>query len=215
MVPTTGVEATKQVTEMKSLGVSTLYLTGDGSPYGLTLAAALRKAASGAGIAIASAPGQAQGAFYAGASVPGAARAFQSATTTSPAIKLFAPSALDDPALVSALGSASRNLYVSVPTGNGGPAATKFASDFKAAFGHAPAQQAVFGYAAMQAVLFALRQAGSSVNDRAKVIDQFSAIRNNVPNSVIGPYTINANGDTSLASFVLDRVRHGVLIPVK
>ena len=42
---------------MQSLGVTTLYVTGDGSPYGLALAVELKKAATGAGVTVVSEPG--------------------------------------------------------------------------------------------------------------------------------------------------------------
>lgn len=215
VVPSTAVEANKQVDEMHSLGVSKLYVTGDGSPYGLALAAEVKKAAAGQGITIASAAAQADAVFYAGASVTGAAHVFQSAASANAQVKLFGPSALNDPGLPASLGGAARNLYISLPSAPAGPEASKFASDFKLAFRHAPASEAIFGYGAMQAVLFALRQAGSSVNDRAKVVDAFFAIRNNVPSSVLGAYSINSNGDTSLGSFVWGRVKHGAIVPVK
>jgi ABC-type branched-subunit amino acid transport system substrate-binding protein len=214
LVPSSGAEAKAQVAKMKSLGVARLFLTGDGSPYGLALAAAIKTQAAAQSIAIAPIAAGADAIFYAGQSPSGAARAFGSAASSE---KLFAPSALDQPATLSALGGSSANVLISVPSTppNAKTTVDKFTSDFKAAYGHAPAAEAVFGYAAMQAVLFALRQAGSSANNRDKVVSQFFSIRNNVPASVIGPYSINTNGDTSLSTFNFDRVEHGAFVRVK
>jgi branched-chain amino acid transport system substrate-binding protein len=63
----------------------------------------------------------------------------------------------------------------------------------------------------MNAVLAVLRQAGAGANDRTKVVHDFFAIRNR--ESVLGTYSINSDGDTSVAPFVFSRLQHGRLVP--
>jgi branched-chain amino acid transport system substrate-binding protein len=65
----------------------------------------------------------------------------------------------------------------------------------------------LYGYEAMSVVLDAIRQAGSQGNNRQAVIDQFFATRNR--NSVIGRYSIEADGETTLSPYAVDRVLSG------
>jgi branched-chain amino acid transport system substrate-binding protein len=218
VVPTTKVEATALVDEMRSLGVRSVYVTDDGSAYGRAVALAVRTAAA-PGITVASSSGSADAAFFGGSSVSGATKAFQTAVAANPKLKLFAPSALNNDALVAGLSAAARrNLYVSAPgllPKQLASAAPTFVSDFRTAYGHAPSVEAIFGYEAMSAVLVAVRQAGPSANNRKTVINDFLAIRNQ--SSPLGTYSIDANGDTSLgaSAFVIERVEASKLVASK
>ena len=78
---------------------------------------------------------------------------------------------------------------------------------------HQPAPQAIFGYEAMAAVMAVLHEAGSSAANRNTVVKDFYKLRNRA--SALGTYSINSNGDTSIAPFVIDRVRAGQLVPYK
>jgi branched-chain amino acid transport system substrate-binding protein len=82
-----------------------------------------------------------------------------------------------------------------------------------AAYQHAPVPEAIFGYEAMASLIDVLKQAGGSANDRATVVRDFFAIKNR--SSVVGTYSINANGDTTLAPFVFNHLRAGKLVPFK
>jgi branched-chain amino acid transport system substrate-binding protein len=215
VVPTSGDEAKAQVQEMQALGVSKLYVSSDGSDYGAAIANAVTQDVGG-GITLVSSAAAADGVFYGSASPAVAARFFNGVAGSNPSAKLFGPSALDAPAFVSALSPAVRNLYVSVPgflKADLTPAGTTFVSQFTSTFGHAPAVQAIFGYEAMAAVLSVLKQAGTSANSRSTVVKDFLAIRNR--QSVLGTYSIDSNGDTSIAPFVFNRLKSGQLVPFK
>jgi hypothetical protein len=145
--------------------------------------------------------------------------AFASVVRSNPSLKIFAPSAFAGSAAVSALGVAGgAQLYVSMPgflakelTAPG----QKFVADFKATYGHAPSTQAIFGYEAMAAVLHTLSEAGAKANDRATVVKDFLALKNQAF-AVPTAWSITAaTGDTSLAAFVFSRLRGGSLIPFK
>ncbi len=56
-------------------------------------------------------------------------------------------------------------------------------------------------------VLDAIRSAGSHGNDRQSVIDRFFAIRNR--DSVLGRYSIEPDGETTLSPYGVDRVVNG------
>jgi branched-chain amino acid transport system substrate-binding protein len=217
VVPTTALEAKAQVQGMQALHVSKLYVGTDGSQYGRVIAQAVRTDASQASISVVPSMAGADAVFYGASSTAAAARLFNSAASSSPTAKLFGPSALSDTAFVALLSPAVRKLYVSEPGFMAGgltaEAKTQFVGPFVAAYHHIPAPQAIFGYEAMAAVLAVLRQAGSSAADRATVVHDFLGIRNR--SSVLGSYSIDANGDTSIAPFVFSRLAGGKLVPFK
>jgi branched-chain amino acid transport system substrate-binding protein len=216
VVPTDALEAKALVAEMQARGVKQLYVVDDGTAYGKALAYAV-KADAAPGITVASTPQAAQGAFYAGASTAGATALFNQVAQASPTVKLFAPSALYHDTFAASLSPpAQRNLYVSSPgfTSSDLPAQGKqFVSSFQAAYRHAPAPQAIFGYEAMAAVMAVLRQEGSAAGSRSNMVHGFFAIRNRA--SALGTYSLNQNGDTSIAPFIFSRVKAGKLAPYK
>ena len=213
VVPTTAEEAKAQVQEMHALGVSKLYVSDDGGPYGATIADEVKGDAPSGGITVVGSLSAADGAFYGTNSPADAARSFAADTSSNPSLKLFAPSALDDPTVASQLTSAG-NLYVSAPgflKQNLTPSGSTFVSQFTSTYGRAPVPQAIFGYEAMSAVLHVLQEAGAAANNRSTVVHDFLAIKNR--QSVLGTYSMSSTGDTSLAPFVFSRVRQGKLIP--
>jgi branched-chain amino acid transport system substrate-binding protein len=216
VVPTDALEAKALVGEMQARGVTRLYVVSDGSAYGNALAYAVKTDAA-PGITVASSAQSAGAAFYAGSSAAGATALFNQLSQASPTVKLFAPSALYDDAFVSSLSAAAqRSLYVSSPgfTSSDLPALGKqFVSAFRATFRRAPAPQAIFGYEAMAAVMAVLHREGAAAGNRATIVQAFFAIRNRV--SALGTYSINQNGDTSIAPFIFSRARAGSLVPYK
>jgi branched-chain amino acid transport system substrate-binding protein len=64
----------------------------------------------------------------------------------------------------------------------------------------------------MSAVLSVLKEAGTSAGNRSTVVHDFFAIKNR--QSVLGTYSIDSDGDTSLAPFVFARLKSGQLVPV-
>jgi branched-chain amino acid transport system substrate-binding protein len=216
VVPTTAVEAKALIGEMQALGRTKLYVVGDGSAYAKALAHAITSDASPA-IAVVAAQASADTILYAGRSIAGADQAFNQAVASNPAVKLFASSAVAQDAFAASLSSAAqRDTYVSSPGFTPGdlPSAGKqFVAAFRAAYGHAPATEAIFGYEAMTAVMAVLHQAGSAAGNRANIVHGFFAIKNR--SSALGTYSINQNGDTSIAPFVFSRVSKGKLVAYK
>lgn len=222
LAPTTALEAKALLNQAQVLGVSRVFVASDGEPYGAALARALRTDATG-GVSVVVGPptksafsGSSSGAIvYAGIDPLAAARLFNGVILASPTAKLLAPSALDTQSLVANLPpTAARSLYVSAPGLMPSQLPPGFTSAFRAATGHTPSPEAIFGYEAMQAVLAVLREAGTKANDRATVVKDFFAIRNR--QSALGTYSIDANGDTSIAPFVISRVSAaGALLPYR
>jgi ABC-type branched-subunit amino acid transport system substrate-binding protein len=193
--------------------VTRLYVANDGGPYGAAIANALKHDVSGK-ITLASSQAGADGIFYGSNSPAGAEHYFTRAAAANPSAKLFGPSALSDPGFASGLPASVRSLYISAPGFLGQdltPAGSKFVSAFKAAYGRDPVAQAIFGYEAMSAVLAVLQEAGVHANNRATVVHDFLSIKNR--QSALGTYSMNSNGDTSIAPFVFSRLQRGRLVP--
>jgi branched-chain amino acid transport system substrate-binding protein len=214
LVPTTSKEASALVQEMQAMSVHSVYIATDGSDYGLALAAAVRRSAGS--ISLQSSSTGADAVLEAGASEAAAAKTFNAAAASSPHVKLFGPSALDDQALVGLLSPAAQpDLYVSTPgflPTDLTPEGKTFVSMFQATYQHPPAPAAIFGYEAMSVLLSALRKAGSAANNRATVLHDLLSL--NESSSVLGPFRFESSGDTTVACpFVFSHVRSGRLVP--
>ncbi len=215
VVPNSLQEAKAQVEEMRSLSVGKLYVTDDGSDYGRAIAQAVKQSAPPA-ITVVQSRAEADAIFYGARSDSAAIRVFNNALAANPTVKLFGPSALAEPAFAAGISAGAKNVFISAPgflPSHLPPAGRQFVSDFKQTYGRVPGPQAIFGYEAMAALIDVLKQAGKSANDRGTVVQDFFSIKNR--SSVLGTYSINANGDTSLAPFVFNRLRAGKLVPFK
>jgi branched-chain amino acid transport system substrate-binding protein len=217
VVPTTSLEAKAQLQEMQAQHVSKLYVSSDGSQYGRAIAQAVRTDAPTSSITVAPSSSGAEAIFYGATSANAAVRVFNAAASSNPAVKLFGPSALDGLALAAGLSPAARHVYISSPgfmtKDLNATATSEFLKPFEDAYHRVPSPQAIFGYEAMSAIVSVLKKAGASATDRATVVQDFFAIKNR--DSVLGTYSINANGDTSLAPFVFSRPVNGKLVPFR
>ena len=184
-----------------------VYIANDGSDYGRALAHAVSQAAPKYKLTVSASAAGAKAIFDAAASPSAAARFLNAAATSNPRAQLFGPSALYSPTFTAALSAAARSrMHVSVPgipTRQLNGAGRTFRADFAATYRHEPSATAIFGYAAMAALLHVIAGQGENANDRAKVIKGFLSIKD-LP-SVLGPYSIDAGGNTSLTHFVLLR----------
>jgi ABC-type branched-subunit amino acid transport system substrate-binding protein len=213
LAPTSAEEATAQATEMKALGVHSLYIaTQPGNDYGRALAAALRQAAAAASISVTATDSGAEALFYAGNSASGAGRFATAAAGSAPHARLFLPSAFAGLAFGSGPWSSFRAVYVSAPAPAAG-ADSSFVSRFRSRYGTAPAPEAAFGYAAIEAIMHVLREAGKSANDRTTVVHDFDAKLKRF-SSAVGTISIDADGNSSLgaSSFRFSRLRDGTLV---
>jgi branched-chain amino acid transport system substrate-binding protein len=91
------------------------------------------------------------------------------------------------------------------------PEGKKFFAQYEAKFGKGNTNPyAIYGYAAMSLALDAIKRAGAKGNDRATVIQQLFATKN-LP-SVLGTYSIDKNGDTSVTDYGLYKVKNGEIV---
>jgi ABC-type branched-subunit amino acid transport system substrate-binding protein len=155
-------------------------------------------------------------ALYAGGVRDAAVRVLRELAAADPRLRLHVPDAIADPVLLARLGPAERSTWVTRPLltlERYGPAARRFARAFQARYGAPPLPEALFGYEAMDAVLDALataeRAAGEDRLARGDLVRAFFA--GGTRDSAIGPYRIDARGDTSLRRWGLYRVVDGRL----
>ncbi|HLH15061.1 MAG TPA: ABC transporter substrate-binding protein [Solirubrobacteraceae bacterium] len=216
MVPSGLREAKALVAQMRSLHAGSLYVASDGSDYGRALADALAADARAAGLAAARSESAAGAIFYGAQSPTAAARFFDRAAALAPHARLFGSSSLDSAAFTAALSpAAAARLYVSLPgfmpralT----PAGRAFVARFRAAYGHTPNPEAIFGYAAVADLLGVLHRLGREANNRTAVIRALLSQRR--VSSVLGTFSMQSSGNTTLDAFVFARVRDGRLVPV-
>ncbi len=209
-------EAAAQVAEMKSLGVSSLYVASDGSDYGDTIAQAVRSDARAASITLTTSMSAAGGIFYGVESPAVGAKFFDHASSVAPTAKLFGPSSLDSAQFTSTVSASVHNLYVTIPgvmPKQLNAAGKAFETAFAKKYGHEPNAEAVFGYETMAALLAALRGAGESANSRGTVVKDFHKLSQS--QSVLGSYRIQSTGNSSIDAFVIARLSHGTLVPFK
>ena len=226
VVPADHLQASALVGYMKASGVRRLALLADRAIYGGGIADQVEQAAERRGIEvfdrgrIDASRGDLAGAtrniaetaadafLYAGTTDSGAARIFAAVAEAAPSMLLFGPAAVADHALLEDVSATvKRQMRVTTPALPARllPASARdFRDRFRMTFGRVPAPEALQAYEAASAVLHAIESAGTRGNSRQAVTDAFLAIRDR--NSVLGRYSIDANGDTSLSTYAGNRV---------
>ncbi|HWX95279.1 MAG TPA: branched-chain amino acid ABC transporter substrate-binding protein [Solirubrobacteraceae bacterium] len=222
-------QAVAQVRLMSSLGVHKVYVLDDQEPFEVPLAQLVAGEAKRAGIAVAahdslsvsagaSYTGEvekivesgAQAVFFAGGAGPGAAVLWKQLHGADPRLLLLGPSTMVSESFTAAVGAAGASTFLTTPVlpmRMYPRSAQRVLGEYRSSFGAAAEPYALYGYAAMSAVLDAIRSAGSRGNERQAVIDRFFAT--SYPDSVLGPYSIEADGETTLARYGVDRVVNG------
>jgi hypothetical protein len=215
LVPSGSEEARAQVAEMRALGISSVYVASDSSDYGRALADAVAADAHGAGITVTHSPAAAGAIFYAAQTPATAARYFNRVGAQAPSAKLFGPSSLNFGSFASLLSpTVAPRVYVSIPgylPKDLTAAGRAYLAAFRLAYHHSPNVEAIFGYAAMSALLHVLAREGAAANDRTADVKEFLAQRN--ASSLLGSYSIDSAGNSNLNAFVFARVRGGRLVP--
>jgi branched-chain amino acid transport system substrate-binding protein len=234
VAPSDRSQADALLTLMRRDGVRRLAILTDEDPSGRALATRVRATARAAGVAVVAREeidvhvprhedaiarvreAGADAALDATGARPAAARLWRELHAADPALRLYAPAGLADPAFVAGLGAAATVAHVTrpvLPEGDDTPAAWHFARAFARRYGHAPAPEARYGYEVMRGVLAAIRRAESERTDglvtRRDVVRAY--FRTAPRDGVLGAYAIDAAGDTSLDGWGAYRVVGGSL----
>ena len=86
----------------------------------------------------------------------------------------------------------------------------KFFSEFETEYGDkTPDPYAIYGYEAMNLTLDAIERAGDKGSDKAAVVEALFATKDR--ESVLGTYSIDENGDTTLTDYGVYRIEDGEL----
>jgi branched-chain amino acid transport system substrate-binding protein len=219
-------QARAQVDLMRTLGVHKVYVLDDQDPFEIPLAQIVATDAEQAGIAVAAhdslvtstgavftgaiekiVQSGAQAVFLAGGTGAGTVALWRQLHSADPHLLLLGSSAMVNESFTSQIGAAAASTYLTTPVlgpHQYPPAAARVLDAYRRHFGSEPGAEALYGYEAMSVVLDAIRRAGSRGNDRQAVIDSFFALRNR--NSVLGRYSIDAGGETTLSRYGVDRI---------
>jgi branched-chain amino acid transport system substrate-binding protein len=133
-----------------------------------------------------------------------------------PGAKLFAPdgcaeSTFTDPKKGGVPASIAPRIQLTQPTlspKDYPPAGRKFFADYKAKYGAAE-PYAIYGYEAMSAIMDSIKRAGSKGNSRSDVRKMFFSIKDR--KSVLGTYSIDKDGDTTITAEGLYNIKNGTL----
>jgi branched-chain amino acid transport system substrate-binding protein len=191
IVPADDVQARAAALLAKRIGARTVDYVTDGSQFGAVLAKAFSTEAARLGLGAGEGTGV-DAVYYAGGPA-GLAKAIRGL----PPRPLIASDAVQVEGL-RICGSLRGPLYVTSPFRSPHelvPRAKAFNRAYRARYGQAPAT-AAYGYEAMALLLDAIRRAGDGGDNRSEVIDEVLATRDR--DSIIGRYSIDGNGDTTL-----------------
>ena len=232
VVPADHIQAAAQVTYQKDQGCKKTYILNDKEVYGKGIAVQVENIGKAQGLAIAGNDGidtkaanfrtvaqkiKASGAdcmFFGGITQNKGVQVFKDVHAAVPTAKLFGPDGVAESAFSEKIGSSvEKQTYITNPTLDPKlypPAAQDFFAKFKQKFGNDPQPYAIYGYEAMKVALLAIQNAGDKGNDKQAVIDAFFKIKDR--DSVLGKYSIDENGDTTLSDYGADRVESGKLV---
>jgi len=231
VVPADNIQAAAQVSYMKSLGVKKLYVLDDKEVYGKGVGDAVAADAKKAGLQVLGDEGidpkaanyrslaqkmktaGADAFFFGGITANNAVQLWGDIFAANPNIKGFGPDGVAETSFSSKIPAATMpDTYITNPTLPEQlypPSAKTFFADFKSTYGHDPEPYAIYGYEAMNAAIQAIKNAGDKGNCREDVIKGFFAIKNK--QSVLGTYSIDPDGDTTITDYGGNTIKNGKL----
>ncbi len=228
IVPKDTIQAAALVALMKSDGCKSVYVLNDREVYGQGLATNVALAAKTAGLKVdgnqgidPKAPNYRSQAsqihspcfLFSGITANNGVQVYKDIAAADPSAKLYGPDGVAEAAFTTnePAGLQGRTqLTVATLDPKAYPAAGRaFFKQFSATYNVAsPDPYAIYGYEAMSVVLDAIKRSGSS--SRQSVIDAFFQTKNR--SSVLGTYSIDANGDTTLTTYGVYKVVGGKLV---
>ncbi len=222
-------QAAAQSELISSLDVHKLYVLDDQDPFEVPLAELVIDEAKRAGIAVAAhdsiltthttvftgevekiEQSGAEAVFFAGGANAGTVALWRELHEADPKLLLLGSSSLVAESFTSAIGAAAQQTYLTTPIlalSDYPRSAQRVLSDYRRQFGGQPGAWSLYGYEAMRSVLEAIRRAGTRGNDRQSVIDDFFDTPEHA--SVLGRYSIEADGEPTFKRYGVDRVVDG------
>jgi branched-chain amino acid transport system substrate-binding protein len=231
VVPRDTIQGAALVGVMKGDGCKTVTLWNDGSTYGAGLARNIELSAGKGGLQIQdkqrtdkTAPNYRSLAsniksdcfVWSGVTGENGVQVFKDAAAACPSCKLYGPDGVAEEAFtnpkkggIPADVGARTKVTVATLGVKDLPQAAPVVNAFKKTY-HTSAVDpyGIYGYETMALALDVLKKAGNQANDRDKVISQLFQEKDR--KSVLGTYSIDKNGDTSLTDYGLYTIKNGL-----
>lgn len=230
IVPRDTIQAAALLTVMKQDGCTKVAMANDRDTYGKGLSALIQMQSKGVGVDILGNVGidpsassyravaarfKAQGAdcfVFAGVTAHGAVQLFKDVGEALPTARLYGPdgiceSGFTDPAKKGIPAALDKRFKCSIATLNlqSLPGGQQFLTSYKAKYGdESPDPYAIYGFEDMKLYLDTIKGLGDKGNDKAAVLAALFATKDR--DSVLGTYSFDQNGDTSLTDYGIYRV---------
>ena len=224
VVPRDKIQGEALVSVMKEEGCKTVTLWNDKSTYGAGLARNVKLSAEEAGLTIENEQGTDKNSpnyrsiaskvksdcfLWAGVTGENGVQVYKDVASANKTVKLYGPDgvteeAFSNPAKGGIPASVGKRTKTTVATlgvedlPDAGPVLEKYKTTYKT---QTVDPYAIYGYETMALALDVLKRAGDKANDRAEVVKQLFATKDR--QSVLGMYSIDANGDTTLTDYGL------------
>jgi branched-chain amino acid transport system substrate-binding protein len=231
VVPRDKVQGAALVTTMKEDGCKTVTLWNDKSTYGAGLARNIKLSAGSAGLTIQNEQGTDKNApnyrsiaskiksdcfVFAGVTGENGVQVYKDVAAAAPKAKLYGPDGVTEEAFANpkkggipaSVGKRTKTTVATLGVKDlpaAGPTLERYKAKYKT---QTVDPYAIYGYETMALALDALKRAGAKANDRAAVVKQLFATKNR--DSVLGKYSIDANGDTTLTDYGLYVIKNGI-----
>ena len=231
VVPRGKIQGAALVTVMKEDGCKTVTLWNDKSTYGAGLARNVKQSAEEAQLTIENEEGTDKNSpnyrsiaskiksdcfLWAGVTGENGVQVYKDVASAAPDAKLYGPDGVTEEAfsnptkggIPAAVGKRTKTTVATLGVEDlpaAGPTLEKFKQKYNT---QTVDPYAIYGYETMALALDVLKRAGAKANDRAEVVKQLFATKDR--ESVLGTYSIDANGDTSLTDYGLYTIEDGV-----
>jgi branched-chain amino acid transport system substrate-binding protein len=231
VVPRDKIQGAALVSVMKEDGCKTATLWNDKSTYGAGLARNVKQSAEAAGLTIENEQGTDKNSpnyrsiaskvksdcfIWAGVTGENGVQVYKDVASAAPNAKLYGPDGVTEEAfsnpkkggIPASVGARTKTTVATLGVEDlpaAGPVLEKFMEKYNT---DTVDPYAIYGYETMALALDVLKRAGDKANDRAEVIKQLFATKDR--DSVLGMYSIDANGDTSLTDYGLYVIKDGV-----
>ena len=233
VVPRDTIQAAALVQTLKEDGCKNVTLWDDKSTYGAGLARNVELSAKLAGIAVEDRQGTDKNApnyrsladniktdcfIWSGVTGENGVQVFKDVAAANSTVKLYGPDGVAEEAFTNpakggiptTVGTRTQ-LTVATLGVKDLPDAAPVIESYKTAYKVKTADPyAVYGYETMAVVLDAIKAAGAKGNDKAEVLKALFATKDR--KSVLGTYSLDANGDTSLTDYGLYVIKAGLIV---
>jgi len=232
VVPADHIQGAALADWMKERGVTKLFVLNDKQVYGSGVATTTADAAKLNGITVLGNEGidpkaanyralaqriksaGADAVFFGGITANNAVQLYKDLGAALPTAQLFGPDGVAETSFTKDLpADIQKRTFITVATidpKDYPPEGQKFFADFKAKYGAQPEPYGIYGYEAMSLMLDAMKRAGDKCNDRQAIIEQVFSTKGK--KSVLGTYSIDKDGDTTVNDFGRYLVKGGKLV---